>query len=196
MWRQSSFRAWLRIREQFTKLKTSRKGRRGLLYGLLSLPLLVFLGVYACENSANPQTAEKLEIWLQFVTGNWPSSGGILDHASGAFALGVMFRFTLIYGSVAAVLRTLAALLTWRRMMAMNYAEMIRDRDDSIENELRGLMPKDLPDQLRESIEKNIHRAFEEGARLWEQQYLPAIVGNAELAAKIIQRLHREQVTP
>jgi hypothetical protein len=76
----------------------------------------------------------------------------------------------------------------------MNYLDMINDRDDAIQNELRGLMPPNLPDDQRHDFENRIKQAFDEGAKFWEERYLPAIIGDKNLAAKIIARLRREQV--
>jgi hypothetical protein len=117
-----------------------------------------------------------------------------IDHKTFVFSLCVAFRVALIYGGIAALSRTLDGLLAWQKVLAMNYAEMIRDRDDSIENEIRGLVPKELSQEQRDELEKQIHKAFEQGARVWEQQLLPVIAGSPKAAAKIIEQLRKEQV--
>jgi len=81
-------------------------------------------------------------------------------------------------------------------MAVMNYLEMIRDRDDAIENELRGLINKNVPEQQREQFEREIQKAIEQGDRFWRETYLASIVGDAALAARILSKLEREQVTP
>ncbi len=68
----------------------------------------------------------------------------------------------------------------------MNYLEMLRDRDDAIENELRGLLPDNFPDDQRQQVERRIHEAIEKGANFWAEKYLPEIVGDFKLAAKIL----------
>jgi hypothetical protein len=78
----------------------------------------------------------------------------------------------------------------------MNYLEMISDRDDAIQNELRGLIPPNLPDNQRQDFENQIKHAFDEGAKFWEERYLPAIVGDKATADRIIERLRRERVAP
>ena len=75
----------------------------------------------------------------------------------------------------------------------MNFLEMMKDRDDAIENELRGLIPDNVPDSERQQFERQIHQAIEQGAKFWEENYLPAIVGDAALTARILNRL-REPV--
>jgi hypothetical protein len=74
-------------------------------------------------------------------------------------------------------------------MVVMNFLEMMKDRDDAIENELRGLIRDNVLDSEREQFEQRIHRAIEQGAKFWEETYLPAIVGDAALTAKILNRL-------
>ena len=78
----------------------------------------------------------------------------------------------------------------------MNYLEMITDRDDAIQNELYGIMPPDMKDDQRQHFENLIKKAFADGAKFWEENYLPAIVGDKALAAQIIDRLRKQQVTP
>ena len=163
---------------------------------LVGLPGFVFLATYTLENLLSPRSVEKFETGFQFLTGNWPSSQGTLGHDTVIFASFVAFRFTLIYGSIAAVLGTLRSLRAWRRMAVMNYLEMIRDRDDAIENELRGLINKNVPEQQREQFEREIQKAIEQGDRFWRETYLASIVGDAALAARILSKLEREQVTP
>ena len=75
----------------------------------------------------------------------------------------------------------------------MKYSELIRDRDDSIESQVVGLIPVNVPPDVREELRKNIHTAFQEGARLWAKEYLPVLVG-AQNAPKILERLEKENV--
>ena len=77
----------------------------------------------------------------------------------------------------------------------MNYLEMIRDRDDVIENELRGLIPDSLAELERIQFEQRIHQAIEQGAKFWAEKYLPEIVGDLTLATRILNRLN-EPVKP
>jgi hypothetical protein len=186
---------WIKIKNWLGEVKASEKWRRVIFYLVLGLPLPVFLVTFLLENRLSSDNLAKFEVIFQFLIGNWPPSKGILDHHGPSFALWVTFRFTLIYGSIATLLRTFSGLQGWQRTVAfMNYLEMINDRDDAIQNELRGLMPPNLPDDQRQDFEKAIKKAFEEGAKFWEDRYLPAIVGDKNLAAKIIARLRKEQV--
>jgi hypothetical protein len=77
----------------------------------------------------------------------------------------VTFRFTLIYGNIVAVLRTFSTLRAWQRMVVMNFLEPMKDRDDAIENGLRGLIPDNVPDFERQRFERQIHQAIEQGVR-------------------------------
>jgi len=75
----------------------------------------------------------------------------------------------------------------------VKYTEMLRDRDDSIESQVIGLIPRDIPSNVREDFQKNVHEAFERGAKLWAEQYLPVLLG-AEAAATLLEKLEREHV--
>jgi hypothetical protein len=186
---------WARLKPWVIERQASKKWRRIVFWAVIGLPVPVFLASYALENWLCPQNVEKFETAFQFLIGNWPPSKGILDHQSASFALLVTFRFALIYGSIAAVLRTLTGLLAWQGIVAlMNYLDMINDRDDAIQNELRGLMPPNLPDNQRQDFENRIKHAFDEGAKFWEEHYLPAIVGDKDTADRIVARLRRERV--
>jgi hypothetical protein len=191
----SLLKPWARLKRWVLEREASKKWRRIVFWTVIALPVPVFGATYALENTLCSRTLEKIEADFQFVFGNWPPSKGILDHQTVGFALLITFRFALIYGSIAAVLRTLAGLRAWQGVVAfMNYIELMNDRDDTIQNELRGLIPQDLKEDEREALENQIKHAFDEGAKLWEEKVLPAIVGNKAIADKIIARLHTEQV--
>ena len=75
----------------------------------------------------------------------------------------------------------------------MKYSELLRDRDDSIESQIVGLIPATLPDPQREQMRQSIHEAFQQGAKLWADQYLPILVGPTD-APRILQKLTQENV--
>lgn len=160
------------------------------------LPLIiVFLATRAFENLLSAQRVKWLETCLQFVTGDWPSSDGILDHTTWGFALVVTFKTALIYAALVGLVKIWRDLVAWRKEeMIMKYSELLHDRDDSIENELRAVL-KNVPDeQGRAQLEDFIHQAFERGAKVWAEQYLPILAGSDEKAKEILAKLEREQI--
>jgi hypothetical protein len=73
----------------------------------------------------------------------------------------------------------------------MKYSELLRDHDDSIESQVVGLIPANVPDEQREQLRQSIHHAFQQGAKLWAEQYLPILVGPNE-APRILAKLAQQ----
>ena len=136
---------------------------------------------------------KKWEQLLQFLTGNWPATEGIA-HSQALFCLGVTFKAALLYTAIQGLYKL------WRDLVSvkveetvMKYSELLRDRDDSIESQVVGLIPVDASDPQREEIRRSIHSAFQQGAKLWAEQYLPILVGPND-APRILQKLAQENV--
>jgi hypothetical protein len=54
---------------------------------------------------------------------------------------------------------------------------------------------KNVPDeQGRAQAEAFIYQAFERGAKVWAEQYLPILAGSDEKAKEILAKLEREQI--
>ena len=171
------------------------KRKVGLLVTLVPI-LLVFVLTFLLENILDRQWLQRLETCFQFLTGNWPSGG--LDHRGLTFAAGVTFKFALVYTALAGLVKVWRDLVAWKAQetieaTVMKYSELLRDRDDSIESQVLGLIPDNVPPETREQVRKSIHEAFQEGAKLWAHQYLPVLVGT-DNADRILKRLERENV--
>ena len=155
--------------------------------------LLVFFSVWILENSLGPCWAKRLKICFQFFTGNWPTTEGAIAHTTAVFAGGVTFRFALVYTGLAGLWRLWRDLVAWKAQpiieeTVMKYSELLRDRDDSIESQVVGLILADAPADIREVIRTNIHAAFQQGAKVWADEFLPILVGR-ENAPRILESL-------
>jgi len=72
----------------------------------------------------------------------------------------------------------------------MKYSELLRDRDLSIENEVRRILTS-VPHAQRAKLADDIHKAFEDGERRFYNQHLPALAGSKDAAEEIVRKLDR-----
>ncbi len=177
---------WKQVRNWVSK-------RRVAFLVILSPVVGVFCFTFVFENYLS-SWAKWLEVCFQFLTGNWPTSEGVLDHRGVVFAIGVTFKFALVYGAIAGLLKVWRDVVAWQtEELIMKYSEMLRDRDDSIENEVRDILTG-APVPQRSDLERKIHEAFTRGAKLWAEQYLPIVAGSREKAQIILDKLQTETV--
>jgi hypothetical protein len=167
---------------------------------MLTPTFFVFFSVWILENLLGFCWVKRLEVCFQFFTGNWPGTEGVIAHTSSVFAGGVTFRFALVYTALAGLWKLWRDLVAWKAQptiedTVMKYSELLRDRDDSIESQVVGLIPADTAPDIREAIRKNIHAAFQQGAKVWADEFLPILVGQ-ENAPRILEKLKRENVVP
>lgn len=154
------------------------------------VPLFViFVLVFAIENTVSQVNATRFETCFQFITGNWPT--GAINHKGPLFAGGVTFRFALLYGAATGLIKIWRDLVAWHaEELVMKYSELLRDRDLSIENEVRRILTS-VPHAQRAKLADDIHKAFEDGERRFYNQHLPALAGSKDAAEEIVRKLDR-----
>ncbi len=69
----------------------------------------------------------------------------------------------------------------------MKFRDLLQDRDLTIEAQLLNTLPASLPLANREQIRSQIHQAIERAARLWEDKYLPILLGGEGPARDTLQ---------
>ena len=180
---------WEWLRNALTKTIVSiRKVRFAI--SVFVVPLfIVFVLVLAIENTSCQVNATRFETCFQFITGNWPT--GAINHKGVLYAGGVTFRFALLYGAATGLIKIWRDLVAWHvEELVMKYSELLKDRDLSIENEVRRILTS-VPDAQRAKLADEIHKAFEDGEQRFYQQHLPALAGSKAAAEEIVRKLNR-----
>jgi hypothetical protein len=147
--------------------------------------LLIALIIYFWENYASDNSAKFYGSFVQLCFSSWPWQLSF-DRHSRWFALGVSSRLVLVLGSFGGIVGIFAAMIRERKFI-MKYIELIRLRDQAIEDRLLSLLP--VPDTEKDQY----RRFFEEAVREATQDLrrdLELLVGNdqAEILIKATER--------
>jgi hypothetical protein len=148
---------------------------------LLLLPVLFGTVTYILENTLSANAAAEFTVVLQFIVGNFPNSQ-IINPQSPWFAMGVFLRFTLAYAPTYGAGLVFVKLLKWKKEQTMEFLDLLRDRDLAIEQQILNVIPLEQREQYRAQVESAIATA----AQLWENKYLPILVGGPEAAHKTL----------
>jgi hypothetical protein len=153
------------------------------------LPLIFGVSVYCFENHYCSDTADRVHIYIQFLTSNWPSYDNLLDRRSVGFAFLVMIRFAIVYATIAGVFSTFVKVINWQKETRMRILDLIRERDLALKIKISQAVVETEPAQLASLtyagtvIQQAINKADEE----WATGILPARVGK-EAAKKYLEK--------
>ena len=137
-------------------------------------PLAIVAIWYIIFNAVSCEHADWLSCWGQFLTSNWPSwKNAHVKRDGPLYSLAIGFRTALAYAPLATMIGLFWKLGQIERERRMNIYEALRDRDRAIERELLNR----LPENQRANYITEIRSSIREAAELWEQDYLPNVIG-------------------
>jgi hypothetical protein len=159
--------------------QASEKARHGMIVVTAAgVFALVLLGVFLLERVLDDATS--LHTWLQMLAGStWPSGWDAESRRRlFSFAAGVAWHLTLNLAPAIGVAWIFWVLLDQRRGEHMQLRHLLRLRDESIKGRVsKALKQLDLPDEQRRTVETAVDRAYVAGARYWDGNQLPTLVG-------------------
>lgn len=139
-------------------MTTAQKVRASIIVfgGVVVFAVLLFLlEIYGFSDEA----AEHVHVWMQFITGPWPTWEGIVSRKSVEFAVVVTIRCLLIVGVVGAMVTTLRRLVTFERRQFVHVLDLLDIRDITVIQEMLNRL-KDVPEENQLELIGKLRDAF------------------------------------
>lgn len=157
-------------------MKKNNGDHKTILYGLIVAFSILWCIFYYSEAYLPQAYRDLLYFWIQLATGvTWPDPknfGGHWPYSSLLVAAAAALSTLLSAGPFLGIIYIVFKLLTEKRRIIMRLAEIFKNRDAAIINEV--IMK--LGSISREQ-EQNIEDAVKSGAAFWEQEQLPSLLG-------------------